>query len=223
MEHRINADKVFFGYPMRTRRHYHDDHILRSFFQKKDENYYKIPDGLKTVIDIGANIGCVSILCAEKGADVLAFEPATSNFETLEHNIKINGYKDKVRCIKKAVGKPGRNKLFLHPRNSGATSLFLNINNGSSKDDFEMVDVISIKDVFEQYNIKYCDLLKLDCEGSEKDIIMDLDDELASKIGQISLEYHGGRKERSDLSKKLLNWYTEEHSHRYEFVYKYKI
>lgn len=224
MKHEINADQEYFGYPMRTRRHYHDDHIIRAFFQKKDDNFYRIPKGeLKTVIDVGANIGCVSILCAEKGARVLAFEPASDNFSVLKHNIMLNKYEDKVECIKKAVGSPGTKKLYIHPKNSGATSLYLGANNGAIEEDFEMVEVISIRDVFEQYNIYHCDLLKLDCEGAEKDIIMDIDDELASKIDQISLEYHGNRKERTELSAILLKWYTEEHVRRYEFVYTKKI
>jgi FkbM family methyltransferase len=222
MNHGINADREFFGYKMRTRRHYHDDHILRSFFMEKDKNYYRIPEKLKTVIDVGANIGCVSILCAEKGAEVFAFEPATDNFETLEHNIKINGYSNRVHCIQNAVGKPGMGKLYIHPSNSGATSLFINASNGALEDDFEMVEIVSIHDIFRKYNIGYCDLLKLDCEGAEKDIIMDLDDELISKIGQISLEYHGDMHERAMLAAKLSVWYTEENIRRYEFVYKKK-
>jgi len=160
---------------------------------EKDQNYYRLPKAPKLVIDIGGNIGCISILCAEKGAEVFAYEPASDNFETLKHNIEINGYAEKVHCIKKAVGKPGMEKLYIHPRNSGAN------------------------------NIQHCDLLKLDCEGAEKDIIADLDDELASKIDQISLEYHGDRHERDRLAKILSKWYTEEHIRRYEFVYKKRV
>jgi len=217
-KHRINADREYFGYPMRTRKHYHDDHILRSFFAEKEKDYYRIPKNPKTVIDIGANIGCVSILCAEKGAKVFAYEPASDNFETLEHNIKLNGYSNNIKCIKKAVGKRGQSKLYIHPKNSGATSLFLH-QNGAVADKYEMVEVISIHDVFEQNNIEHCDLLKLDAEGAEKDIIYDLDDKLVKKIAQISLEFHGRNRERCELNDILSKWYNGENIRRFEWVY----
>lgn len=219
MEHVINEDREFFGYIMRTRRHYHDDHIIRAFFQQKEKNHYRIPEKLKTVIDIGANIGCVSILCAEKGADVFAYEPASDNFEVLKHNVEVNGHSDKVRCIKKAVGTPGNGKLYIHPKNSGATSLFFNINNGAVKEDYETVEVISIRDVFEQNKIEYCDLLKMDCEGSEEIIIRDLDDELVAKIAQISLEFHD-KKVMEELIDILSRWYNPERTRsRWEWVF----
>jgi len=222
MEHRINADREFFGFKLRTRRHYHDDHILKSCLDE-ELDCYRMPKNPSVVVDIGANIGCISLVAARRGARVFAFEPASDNFETLEHNIKINEYDGRVTCINKGVGKPGETKLYIHPRNSGATTTFMYEDKGYNEDDSETIDIISIHDVFMTYSIKHCDLLKLDCEGSEKDIIRDLDDELVSKIGQISLEFHGNKHERAELINILSKWYDGENTRRYEWTFRKKI
>lgn len=217
MEHRINADREFFGFKMRTRRHYHDDHIIKSCLDES-KNLYKMPVNPKIVVDIGANIGCVSLIAAKRGARVFAFEPASDNFETFKHNVEINDFKDRIDCINLGVGKSGKTKLYIHPRNSGATSAFL-AQNGSDENLFEIVDFISIYDVFNIYKIQHCDFLKMDCEGSEKDIIEDLDDNLASKINQISLEFHDKKLIEYQV-KKLSRWFIPEQLRRYEWTFR---
>lgn len=214
----INADMDLFGFKIRTRRHYKDDHIIRSCLDESVD-CYKLPKKLDFVIDIGANIGCISLVAARRGANVLSFEPATDNFQTLEHNIRVNGYNNKVRCINLGVGEPGETKLYIHPKNSGATSSKF-VNNGMIESDFEMVNFITIKDVFKNYNVEHCDLLKLDCEGSEYEIIRDFDDELAEKVDQISVEMHYKGSIRQDLINKLMKWYKVEHLRRYEYCFR---
>lgn len=217
MRHEINADREFFGFKMRTRRHYHDDHIIRSCLDES-KNIYRIPKNPKVVIDIGANIGCISLVAARLGAEsVYSFEPASDNFETLKHNVEINGFQDKIHCINLGVGKPGETKLYIHPQNSGATSAYL-AQNGAVEDNFETVKFISIRDVFKNYNIEHCDFLKMDCEGSELDIINDIDDELASRIDQISLEFHHQNSVNIQLRGRLSRWYILENTHRHEWV-----
>lgn len=214
-----NQDKEYFGFTMRTRRHYYDEKIVAQCLDES-KDVYRMPKEPKVVIDVGANIGCISLVAAKQGAFVLAFEPSSENFETLEYNVKINGYQDRVQCINKGVGKAGLNKLYIHPSNSGATSSYLE-QRGLDENNYQEVEFMSIHDVFKDYGLGYVDLLKLDCEGSELDIINDLDDELASKIGQISVEFHN-KHLVEELIGRLSQWYRMEHLHRYEYAF-YKI
>lgn len=55
-------------------------------------------------IDIGANIGSYSILAAQTGADVLAFEPIPTTFRDLERNILVNNLAGKVLAKQIGIG-----------------------------------------------------------------------------------------------------------------------
>lgn len=217
---KFNPDKEFFGFKMRTRLRFYDEKTIK---QCLGGDPYRIPKNPKVVIDVGGNIGTVALMAAKKGAnDVYSFEPSFENFKVLEYNVRINGFQDKIHCINKGVGKPDKKaKLYIHPSMSGAHSTYLT-QKRLNGDCYEKVEIISIKDVFKNYNIEYCDLLKLDCEGSEYDIIMDFDDELADKIGQISLEFHD-KKTIQFLINKLSSWYEPENTKRYEWVFIKKI
>jgi len=215
----INEDKEFFGFKIRTRRRYNDEKIINQCLCRDP---YRIPKNIKVVVDIGSNIGIVALDCAKKGAEnIYAFEPSIENFETLVYNVNINGYQDKIHCIQKGVGIPNKNtKLYIHPKNAGATSSYLE-QKGLTEDKYQEVEFISIYDVFKNYNIEHCNLLKMDCEGSERDIINDLDDNLANKISQISVEFHN-KPLIEGLINKLSKWYKPEHLRRTEWVF-YKI
>jgi len=60
--------------------------------------------------------------------------------------------------------------------------------------------------LFERFNISRCDFLKLDCEGSEFDIILDSDPSLWCRVTRIVMEYHDHVSDRfshRDLLQKL--------------------
>ena len=191
-------DGEYYGLTLRRRKGCFDKTIIHETAQ----NYYSMPSILKTIIDIGAHVGTFSLMAvkAKGGAStVYAFEPEASNFELLVYNVEKNNAQDKIHCINKGVGKPGKTKLYIHPTNSGmATSFFDSTippsgpraGVGFSLDRYQEVDFISIKEVFNVYGIEHCELLKMDCEGSELDIVNDIDDDLANRISQISIEIH---------------------------------
>lgn len=55
-------------------------------------------------IDVGANIGSYTILAAEAGADVSAFEPAPAAFAALQDNVRVNGRAEQVVLFNAGVG-----------------------------------------------------------------------------------------------------------------------
>lgn len=60
------------------------------------------------------------------------------------------------------------------------------------------VKVLRINDIFDELNVDKIDYMKVDIEGSELEVIETMSEETASKIGQISMEFHhrsnnGGR------------------------------
>lgn len=210
-------DKDYFGFILRTRKGSTDYRVIDEVLAN---NFYKVPGKLNTVIDIGAHIGTFSLKCARAGAKVYAFEPEMSNYKTLVHNVEINGFVNKIECIKAGVGKKGKTKLFVHPYKTDGSSAYVRLIRGLEKEKYQMVDFISVKDVFEFYNIKHCDLLKMDCEGSEKDIFEDIDD-YVERIDQISAELHNG-KQKDRIVQKMSKWYNIECTNRRRRVWVFK-
>lgn len=215
---KIQPDKQFGDFILRTRVRYFDEKTIADGLS----DIYRMPEKLNTVIDVGANIGIISLMSAKRGARVYAFEPEQLNYETLEYNVKVNNFEDKIECINLGVGIPGEHKLFIHERISGATSTKINSNTGLDENRYQIIKLISIQDVFDNYNIEHCDLLKLDCEGSEEDIIRDFNDEIANKINQISLEFHNKRI-KGELIEILSKWYIPEHLKKQEWVFRKKV
>lgn len=69
----------------------------------------EVKEGM-TVIDIGANIGYVTLIMAElvrPSGRIYAFEPEPRNFKILDQNIEINGYSD--FCTPYQIGISNRN------------------------------------------------------------------------------------------------------------------
>lgn len=216
-------DKNIFGFKMRTRRRYYDDKILNEELDP-EKNIYRIPENPKVVIDIGAHIGGTALWAAKAGAIVFAFEPELYNFETLKYNVRRNRLHESIHCFNLGVGKPGRAKLFVHWNASGTTSTYPHHFKGKENEALHQVaSFISLRDVFNNYNIDHCDLLKMDCEGSEEDIIRELDDEMVSKIDQISVELHQLRSVRHELVTILHQWYDSENPKKHEWIFRKKI
>ena len=98
-----------------------------------------------------------------------------------------------LTLVNKGVSdKDKRVKIFRCRNNSGGSS----INKNKFKvlnekyDSVDYIDCISLKHIFDKFNIKRCDFLKIDCEGEESKILTGLPDKYFMKIEKIVLEYH---------------------------------
>lgn len=157
--------------------------IMDIFFRKD----YGNPSDNATVLDIGANIGVYAIFAAtrSKNTKVFAFEPAPTEFQALSNNIHRNNLEKKIAASPIAVtGKDETRILFLNggPHNS----LY------DHWKDAEPAEVTceSLEKIFEANNINQCDMLKMDCEGSEFEILQSTPKNIFEKIAAIRMEYH---------------------------------
>lgn len=155
------------------------------------------------VIDIGAHIGAASVLAAQRGARVKAYEPSSSAYQALLANILNNGLP--VEPYHVGVGTRGIRKLYLDVYNTGQNSEFL-IYPELDLNTFEFMNVISLGEVLYNPLEGICDFLKLDCEGCEDRIIRDILGGLHSRIRRISVEFHNDTKD--DLLKQLSEFYS---------------
>lgn len=158
------------------------------------ENMYGFPDEMSgmTVLDVGAHIGTVAILCAERGADVFSLEPSNDNFDLLQKNIKLNGdsIRGKIVVLPWAIGeKDEKRNLDINLINPASNVLQGLTNEVSVLDKSILVEVRSLSSVFEELKIAQCDYLKLDCEGAEVELVEDII-KLHSRIKNIVTELH---------------------------------
>ena len=151
------------------------------------------------VVDIGANVGVFSLFAARAARVVYSLEPASSNFSRLVSNASHT--QNIVPLNLACAGRDGRASLDLSD-NPVSFSLMTS----RSPDRHETVDVIELGTLFERYKIGQCDFLKLDCEGSEFEIILNSEPSLMGRITRIVMEYHDHLSEgfsHRDLLQKL--------------------
>ncbi|MHA1291720.1 MAG: FkbM family methyltransferase [Promethearchaeota archaeon] len=146
------------------------------------------------VVDIGAHIGVFSIFAAvnAKYGRVYSYEPFSENFSLIQENIKLNNLTN-IKPFKLAVGgvKEKRN-LYINNEQNGGHSLFKNYLCQQQKEGLstEVVDGITLKDIFSANGIEKIDFLKIDCEGSEYEILFSTHSNIFRRVRKISMEYH---------------------------------
>jgi FkbM family methyltransferase len=161
-----------------------------------------------TVIDIGANAGFFSMFAASRfpGARIFSYEPVESNFKQLERNRGLNPAVEMV-CINKAVyGQAGHITLSFDTRDSFTTSASVFDDHHVSNETVEM-PCVTLPDIFDTHDLEHCDLLKIDCEGSEYSVLYNCPDACLNRVAQMAIEVHGGvaADENIDALEKNLN------------------
>ena len=171
----------------------HDYKILNEIKFKKDD----------VILDIGANIGMISIFIAKKNPDIkiYAFEPVNVNFKNFEHNIKANKITSDIKKFHFGLGEKKENILIKIPLNSsGAASIYtdryIQYENNIIT---ENITIEPIKEILNENNIKKIKLLKIDCEGCEFDVLSSLTKEDFRNIEYFLGEIHCRNNDKNDL------------------------
>lgn len=140
------------------------------------------------VMDLGANIGVFSLYAAKMGANkIYSVEPLQKNVKLIKKNFEINKLK-KPTTIKMAVSdKIAVKKFYLGDIDSHGL-LFGHHSQNINK--FLKVKTTNLSDIFKKYKIKKLDFLKIDCEGSEGEIVGQSGKKIWEKINKVAIEYH---------------------------------
>jgi len=131
-----------------------------------------------TFIDIGANVGCYTLLAASKNSSVIAFEPDFDSLSTLNLNVKVNNF-DNVTIYSSAVGEKQQNINFT--KGLDTVNHVVKPNEINSK----IVKMINIDSVpIENNNI----VMKIDVEGYEENVLKGSKDYLKDKVEVVIVE-----------------------------------
>lgn len=164
---------------------------------------YRVCAG-NVVVDVGANVGVFSVYAATQapGVKVYAYEPAGENVKWLVKNVDESRLQN-VHVFEQAVtGVGGRRRLHID-RSNGMTH---RIAPASSEASGVSVSCTGLDELLESNRIARCDLLKLDCEGSEYEILRDTPTSALQRVQRIVGEYHhppGDFAHREDLRQLL--------------------
>lgn len=157
------------------------------------------------VIDVGANAGFfdVQLLSKINRATIYAYEPMPANVKTLQRTLEQNprlGHS--VRLFPMAVtGQPlDQLDLFAEAEENSqvVASRFAGFNENNTRQ--LTVSCITLTAIIETNDLRSIDLLKLDCEGSEYDIIYHTAPELLRRIGRMVIEVHDMDEDRNNIT-----------------------
>lgn len=197
----INIEVEFFGKKIKVPTATAFLHSVDEIFQEKCY-LFNTNSRDPYIIDCGSNIG-LSILYFKQeypNARIVGFEPDPKLFEMLEFNIKSSfGYKD-VELNQGAVWvNDDELEFFIDGTLSG--SLVVDFD---KKNQLQKVQAFDIK----RYLGKKVDFLKLDIEGAESNIILDIRSHLKN-VNKLFFEFHDIKDKKQNLGH-LLELLTQE-------------
>lgn len=167
------------------------------------ENVYQIEAkdfyDTKVFVDLGANIGSVSVYAASLDPEVkvIAVEPEPHNRELLLRNLERNGVTDQVEVFSVLVHGPDVPE---------GTRWKISDDHGNSKISQKgaSAEVISLSTLLDRAGVDQVDVLKVDIEGAEFATLQDTD--ALDRVKYLTLEFDGGRAEFGDLVTTLAHW-----------------
>jgi len=145
-----------------------------------------------TVIDVGANIGCFTLVAARavgQTGRVFAIEPEESTYRQLLRNIGLNKLTN-VIPLKLALGALRGTRTLRSDPNRLFSSLFSSVNGREIQGIDQEVEVTTLDALMDAHQIPHCDFLKLDCEGAEHEIIRNMAQTTVRRVAQITMEVH---------------------------------
>ncbi|MBL0884021.1 MAG: FkbM family methyltransferase [Chitinophagaceae bacterium] len=156
------------------------------------------------VVDIGANAGFFDFILLSKlpNAQIFAFEPMPANIERLKKTVSQNQWLEKcIFLYQMAVTGKQQSHLDIYMEDTNDNQVVASIFSGFNKSNTKAIRVesISLTEIFVKNNITSIDLLKMDCEGSEYDILYNTTPDLIQKIKRMVIEVHDIDDQKNNL------------------------
>lgn len=175
--------------PVRFFKYFENDYELNNI--NFINNYVK-KDAV--IIDIGAHIGLLSVILAQKAGPkgkVYAFEPTPSTFAVLEETVRINQQQQVVTPVNAAVaGENGKAVFYVTDIAAhNSNSLADNKRNYGNERGVE-VDLVSVDSFKASQRLAKIDFIKIDAEGAEYAVLKGATSVLTADRPHILLALH---------------------------------
>jgi FkbM family methyltransferase len=154
------------------------------------EEYGRVSDGA-TILDVGASIGTFSVYAGTgaRAVRIFSYEPMPDYFSLMQQNIRRNQLDDRVKCFNCGVAADaGTRQLTVE----SATFMFPTLTSSLADGPGRKIDIpcTTLSDIIDANNIERVDLLKMDCEGSEYEILYGAPKRCLQQVREIRMEYH---------------------------------
>ncbi|MBI3138203.1 MAG: FkbM family methyltransferase [Sphingobacteriales bacterium] len=161
----ISLSPPGFRFPIYIRAHSSDEYTFQQIFIQK-EYAFPIDKKISSILDAGANIGLAAIFFAQKfpEASILCLEPEPGNFQLLQKNTE-----HYPNIIPVQAGLWSKS-AFLQVIDEGLDNWGFTVKE-CREDTPGAISAVSIADLLARYSRERFDLVKLDIEGSEKEIL----------------------------------------------------
>jgi FkbM family methyltransferase len=168
--------------------------LLNYQFLKEEYAWLKVDN--KVVVDVGANICDSSIYFVAKGAKhVYSLEPFPYSYRLGRKNIRLSNMDNRITLLNEAcAGKTG----FIKMDDSLESFSNADLKHGSGK---VKVRATTLGELVSRYKLENS-VLKMDCEGAEREILLNTADDTLRAFSQIMLEYHYGYKDIEERLKR---------------------
>jgi len=152
----------------------------------RSEYYFESAKPLQLIVDAGANIGMTSVFFANlfPQARIIAVEPEASNFEMLQKNAA------PYSNIQAVLGALWKENVALSLSDPGTGSWGFQTRERTAGDGPSgIVGGMTVDNLMAQFGCDYIDVLKMDIEGSEKEVFETCEPWI-DKVGMIIVELH---------------------------------
>lgn len=173
----------------------------------------RLPLAGKTVYDVGAFEGLISLFFASRAKQVIAWEPNPRNYARATTNVKLNNLSN-VQMLNRGISNaPGTIDLLYDPLMPGAGSGDLAIKDqigGSVKSAQRIsIPVSTIDNEIAQNSLPTPDLVKIDIEGMELQALQGMKSLLAERHPALYIEMHGATTEDKIENAQAVTSYLE--------------
>jgi FkbM family methyltransferase len=150
------------------------------------------------IVDIGANVGYFSLFMSTTfpKANIYAFEPMPMNFALLQQYKNENPNLN-LTVVNQAVSKSIGTIILNYDANDSYSTAASIHENHDQKDTIE-VKTTTLESIIKTQNLEKIDFLKLDCEGSEYDILYHCPLSILNNIQYLAIETHQGNAENEN-------------------------
>ncbi len=146
------------------------DHVEGEFEPEMVSLFQLLLQPTDTVLDVGANIGCTSLLFGDLASKVYSFEPSPTTYRWLVQNVqraKLNN----VEPINLGLGKDaGTFELTFAPNNRSG-GFVSNLTSASEGHQLETITIAKGDDFISERQVTKVDFIKIDVEGFEQSVI----------------------------------------------------
>jgi len=163
------------------------DHVEGEFEPEMVSFFKALLQPTDTVLDIGANIGCTSLLFGDLARQVYSFEPSPTTHRWLVENVQ-RAELSNVEPINLGLGKEaGTFELTFAPNNRSG-GFVSNLISASEGHQVEKITIAKGDAFIREHQIAKVDFIKIDVEGFEQSVIEGLAATIARDQPVVALE-----------------------------------